>query len=246
MDDGQYCIEEDGSSVGCGAVLSQLQADRWRVIEYASRTFNRAERSYCVTKIEMCALVFGLRHFRSYLLGHKFICRVDHMALTYYQKTVEPVGQQARYLDFIAQFDFELQYRPGKHHANCDALSRRRPCEVNGGEPCKQCNRRVTGKHVNAVRTRSKWRRQQLESASQAGEVAADPGRANTPISGAEPSNKRGGPIETAERQNRPQRPRKGKGSKVSIGTGLLYRIVPNAADGQVGRSKEGAWDHNL
>jgi len=43
MDDGQYCIEEDGSSVGCGAVLSQLQADRWRVIEYARRSFNRAE-----------------------------------------------------------------------------------------------------------------------------------------------------------------------------------------------------------
>ena len=57
------------------------------------------------------------------------------MALTYYQKTVEPVGQQARYLDFIAQFDFELQYRPGKHHANCGALSRRRPCEVNGAKP---------------------------------------------------------------------------------------------------------------
>jgi len=141
-DNGQYCLEVDGSSFGCGAVLGQLQNDKWHVIEYASRTFNPQERAYCVTKRETCALIFGLEHFRSYLLGRKFLCRVDHMALTYYQKTAEPVGQQLRHLDYIAQFDFELQYRPGKNHANCDALSRRRPCEVNDGEPCKQCNRR--------------------------------------------------------------------------------------------------------
>ena len=117
-DNGQYCLEVDGSSFGCGAVLGQLQNDKWHVIEYASRTFNPQERAYCVTKRETCALIFGLEHFRSYLLGRKFLCRVDHMALTYYQKTAEPVGQQLRHLDYIAQFDFELQYRPGKNHAN--------------------------------------------------------------------------------------------------------------------------------
>jgi len=56
------------------------------VVEYASRTFNRQERAYCVTKREMCALIFGLRHFRSDLLGRKFLCRVDHMALTIQKK----------------------------------------------------------------------------------------------------------------------------------------------------------------
>ena len=88
-------------------------------------------------------MIFGLRHFRPYSLGRKFECRVDHMALTYYSKTVEPVGQQARYLDFIADFDFVLKYRPGARHANCDAHSRLRPCEVNSGERFRQCNKRV-------------------------------------------------------------------------------------------------------
>jgi len=96
-DEGEYCLSVDASGVGYGAVLEQYQDKSLRVIEYASRTFNRAERAYCVTRKEMAALIFGLRHFRSYLLGRRFVCRVDHMALLYYQKTPEPIGQQARY-----------------------------------------------------------------------------------------------------------------------------------------------------
>jgi len=57
------------------------------------------------------------------------------MALKYYQATLKPLGQQARFLDFLAEFDFELQFRPGRKHTNCDSLSRMRPCEVNGGTP---------------------------------------------------------------------------------------------------------------
>jgi hypothetical protein len=84
------------------------------------------------------------------------------MALTFYQQTKESMGQQARYLDFVSQFDFEPQYRPGVRHSNADALSRIRPCEVEGGEPCRQCNHRVTGKHtgrISSVSTRAQFRR---------------------------------------------------------------------------------------
>ena len=95
--------------------------------------FNAAQRSYCVTRKEMAALIFGLRHFRTYLLGRPFLVRVDHMAITFYRSTPEPVGQQARYLDFMAQFDMELEYRAGVRHTNCDVVSRLRPCEVAAG-----------------------------------------------------------------------------------------------------------------
>jgi len=107
-------------------------------------------------------MIFALKHFRSYLLGHRFVCQVDHMALKYYQSTAEPLGQEARFLDFLAEFDFDLQYRAGKNHTNCDALSHIRPCEKDGGLSCKQCNRRVTGTHVASVTTRAQKRR--LES----------------------------------------------------------------------------------
>jgi hypothetical protein len=132
-----------------------MQDGKLRVIEYASRTFSKTERAYCVTRREMLAMHFALKHFRNYLLGRKFTLKVDHMALTYYSRSAEPVGQQARFLDYFSQFDFDIEHRAGAKHINADSLSRLRPCERDNGEPCRQCNKRVTGVHtVAAVHTR--------------------------------------------------------------------------------------------
>ena len=163
-DDGQWVVDVDCSAFAIGAVAQQWQNGELKVIKYASRTLNRAERSYCATRRELLAMIFALKHFRSYILGHRFAFRVDHMALKYYQSTAEPLGQQARFLDFLAEFDFDLQYRAGKDHTNCDFLSRIRPCELDGGMLCKQCNRRVTGTHVASVMTRDQKRRLQSDS----------------------------------------------------------------------------------
>lgn len=35
-----------------------------------------------------------------------------------------PIGQQARWLNVIEEFEFEVQHRPGKAHTNADAMSR--------------------------------------------------------------------------------------------------------------------------
>jgi len=49
----------------------QYQNGGLRVIGYASRLFNAAERSYCTTRQELAAVVFGLKRFRQYILGRK-------------------------------------------------------------------------------------------------------------------------------------------------------------------------------
>ena len=163
-DEGQWVVDVDCSAFAIGAVAQQWQNGELKVIEYASRTLNRAERSYCANRRKLLAMIFALKHFRSYLLSHHFVCRVDHMALKYYQSTAEPLGQQARFLDFLAEFDFDLQYKAGKDLTNyCDSLSRIRPCEVVGGMPCKQCNRRITGTHVASIMTRAQKRRLQSD-----------------------------------------------------------------------------------
>ena len=77
-------------------------------------------------------MVFGLKRFRQYLLRRRVLVRSDHAALTFLRHAKEPVGQQARWLDFVEQFDITVQRRAA------DALSRR-PCEVTS--PCKQCSR---------------------------------------------------------------------------------------------------------
>jgi hypothetical protein len=73
----------------------------------------------------MTAVMFGLKQFKQYLLERQFLLRIDHAVLTCLMKTPEVVGQQARYLDFVSQFDFEIIHRPGTTHGNCDSLSRR-------------------------------------------------------------------------------------------------------------------------
>jgi len=62
-DEGEFCLDVDSSNFGAGAVLQQVQDEKLRVLEYASRTFHRAERSYCITRKEMASLIFTLRHF---------------------------------------------------------------------------------------------------------------------------------------------------------------------------------------
>lgn len=47
-DEGDYVLDVDGSITGASAVLQQNQNGVLRVIEYASRTFNKHERRYCV------------------------------------------------------------------------------------------------------------------------------------------------------------------------------------------------------
>jgi len=49
-DDGDLVLDVDASLTSCGAVLQQRQNGVLRVIEFASRTFNRTERNYCVTR----------------------------------------------------------------------------------------------------------------------------------------------------------------------------------------------------
>ena len=65
-----WVIVSDASSQACGAVLQQWQDGKLRVVEYASRVFNRDGRNYCATGRELAAVVFALKQFKCYLLGH--------------------------------------------------------------------------------------------------------------------------------------------------------------------------------
>ena len=123
-DEGQYYLDTDASYGSIGAVLSQMQQGHERVIAYASRTLNTPEKNYCVTRKELLAIVFYMKNFRQYLLGRKFVVRTDHAALQWLMRTPTPIGQQARWLDILGEFDFSVVHRPGRSHSNADALSR--------------------------------------------------------------------------------------------------------------------------
>src|SRR6218665_441189 len=123
-DEGQYILDTDASAYAIGAVLSQMQEGQEKVICYASRLLSTAERNYNVTRRELLAVIYFLKEFRQYLLGRKFLLRIDHSALQWLRRTPEPIGQQARWLETIEEFDFEICHRAGTKHGNADAMSR--------------------------------------------------------------------------------------------------------------------------
>ena len=128
----RFILDTDASDVAIGAVLSQEQGDGERVIAYGSKCLSKAERRYCVTRRELLALVYFVKHFRYYLYGARFLLRTDHGSLRWLFNFKSPEGQIARWLETLATFDLEIKHRPGKQHGNADGLSR---------IPCKQCGR---------------------------------------------------------------------------------------------------------
>src|SRR5882757_4454863 len=139
QDEGQFILDVDASDWAAGAVLQQEQNGELRVIAYASRTFNEHELNYCITRKELAALIFGLKNYRQYLLG-RFVVRTDHATLTYMRTSKDLIGQQARWLDLMEEYNFEIRHRAGTLHGNADSLSRMIPCEKAGG-PCLQCHK---------------------------------------------------------------------------------------------------------
>ena len=72
---------------------------------YASRALSKVERRYCVTRQEMLALVWAVKHFCAYLYGCPFTVRTDDQTLKWLQSFKEPEGQVARWLEALDEYD---------------------------------------------------------------------------------------------------------------------------------------------
>ena len=138
---GTFILDTDASLFSIGVVLGQIQNGVEHVIAYASRRLKPVETNYCITRRELLAIVNFVKYFRCYLIGHKFVIRMDHAALMWLRRVVEPVGQQARWLEELENYEFSIEYRRGKSHVNADALSRRPRCDRHvGGRKCPLCD----------------------------------------------------------------------------------------------------------
>src|SRR5580765_777218 len=112
-----YC---DASYQGLGCVLMQHH----RAVAYASRQLKTHERNYPTHDLELAAVVFALKIWRHYLYGTTFTIFSDHKSLKYLFDQKDLNMRQRRWMEFIKDYDFTLQYHPGKANVVADALSR--------------------------------------------------------------------------------------------------------------------------
>ena len=119
-----FILDSDASDSRLGAVLSQVQSGRERVIANAASSLSKAERNYNTLRNELLALGWATENFETFLYGQHFLARTDRSALPWLENLKNPRSQVARWLERLSDFDFEVEHSPGQLHGNADGLSR--------------------------------------------------------------------------------------------------------------------------
>ncbi|KAE8965358.1 hypothetical protein PR002_g28699 [Phytophthora rubi] len=127
--------EDRPFSVVCDAsdfaiVCAPLHVDaegRGRVVSFQSRQL----KNYPVHDKELLAMKYALVKFRVHLLGQKsFVIYTDHASLRTAMSSPHLSQRMARWLSFFAEYNFTVEYKPGKQNVLADALSRRPDYEL--------------------------------------------------------------------------------------------------------------------
>lgn len=123
-----FVVTTDASGYAIGGVLSQGEIGKDLPIAYASRLLNNAERNYSTIEKELLAIVYCVNYFRPYIYGRKFALVTDHRPLVWMHTVTDPTSRLIRWRLKLAEYEYNVIYKPGKINDNADALSRNPPC----------------------------------------------------------------------------------------------------------------------
>jgi len=122
-------IETDASDFVTAGVLSQMHGGVLRPVAFFSKKMSPAELNYQIYDKELLAIV------RSFEIWQPEVASVapenpvkvytDHRNLEYFMKNQKLTRRQARWAEFLSEFNFRIQFRPGKLNQKPDILTRR-------------------------------------------------------------------------------------------------------------------------
>lgn len=113
--DKPFEIHCDASTGGLGATLVQMTDAGERVVCYASKSLNDAQKKYPAHELEMMALDWAIQHFKAYIYGRHFTVRTDSRALAWLLKREDASSPRvARYAMRLQEHSFDVVHKPGK------------------------------------------------------------------------------------------------------------------------------------
>lgn len=102
-----FILETDASGVGLGAILAQEQGGQVHPVANASRTLDPHERNYGISELETLALVWAVKYFRPYILGHR---TTVYAACTSLLNSARPSGKLARWAMAIQEMNLVIKH----------------------------------------------------------------------------------------------------------------------------------------
>ena len=125
--DSPLVLETDASDLALAAILSICTNDDLHPIAFHSRTLQATGLNYDVHDKELLAIVEAFKKWRHYLEGTAIPVDVitDHKNLTYFCSSKTLTRRQARWSEFLSQFNLIIKFRPGRLGRKPDALTRR-------------------------------------------------------------------------------------------------------------------------
>ena len=114
-------VHRDVSDRAIGGVLVQ----EGHPVALESRKLNATKQRYNAHEKAMTAVIHCLETWKHYLMGTRFVVVTNNVANTFFKTQKKLTAKQARWQEFLVDFDFVWVHKPGQHNQVADALSRK-------------------------------------------------------------------------------------------------------------------------